>query len=78
MNASGDVTISGNLNIVGNASEINVDNLSVDEPLIKLANGNTSDTLDSGTSLSMGKTGPISTASFTGMLQTESGNSPLA
>ena len=48
MVASGNVTISGNLNIVGNASEINVDNLSVDEALIKIANGNTDDTLDSG------------------------------
>ena len=57
MNASGDVTISGNLNIVGNASEINVDNLTVDEPLIKLANGNTSDTLDSGIFAQYGEDG---------------------
>jgi len=48
MNASGNVTISGNLNVIGNASEINVDNLSVAEPLIKLADGNSADTLDIG------------------------------
>jgi len=48
VNASGNVTISGNLSIIGNASEINVDNLSVAEPLIKLADGNTADTLDIG------------------------------
>ena len=48
VNASGNVTISGNLSIIGNASEINVDNLSVAEPLIKLADGNTADTIDIG------------------------------
>ena len=48
VNASGNVTISGNLSIIGNASEITVDNLSVAEPLIKLANGNTADTIDIG------------------------------
>jgi len=48
VNASGNVTISGNLSIIGNASEINVDNLSVAEPLIKLADGNSADTIDIG------------------------------
>lgn len=45
---SGDVTISGNLVVEGSRTEISVDTMQVEDPLIKLSSNNTSDVVDIG------------------------------
>ena len=45
---SGDLTITGNLNVEGNTFTVNVTTLSVEDSLIQLANGNITDTIDIG------------------------------
>jgi hypothetical protein len=54
---SGDVTVSGNLTVSGAVTTINTTNLEVQDPLIRVANGNaTTDTLDVGIFGSFGNT----------------------
>lgn len=45
---SGDVVISGNLVVQGSRTEISVDTMQVEDPLIKLSSNNTSDVVDIG------------------------------
>lgn len=45
---SGDLIITGNLNVEGNTFTVNVTTLSVEDSIIQLANGNISDTIDIG------------------------------
>jgi len=45
---SGNVTLPGNLTVGGTATNVNTTNLSVDDPLTKLADGNTTDAIDIG------------------------------
>lgn len=47
-NFSGDVTVSGNLYVQGSQTEINVETMAVEDPLIKLSSNNTSDIVDIG------------------------------
>ncbi len=44
----GNVTVPGNFEVLGKKLSANVDNLDVDDPIIKLADGNTTDALDIG------------------------------
>lgn len=62
-----DITVSGNLVINGTLTNINATNLSVTDPLIKLANGNaTTDTLDVGF---FGSYGNSTVTSYTGLFR---------
>ena len=45
---AGNLTVTGNLEVNGTTTTVNTDNLSVEDSLIELARGNTSDTLDVG------------------------------
>lgn len=47
-NFSGDVTVSGNLYVQGSQTEINVESMAVEDPLIKLSSNNSSDVVDIG------------------------------
>jgi hypothetical protein len=42
------VTISGDLKVTGNMTEVNTENITVEDPLVKIANGNITNTLNAG------------------------------
>ena len=48
MTTSGDVEVQGNLTVTGTSTSLQVANLDVEDPLIKLARGNSSDAIDIG------------------------------
>jgi len=48
MTTSGDVEVQGNLTVTGTSTSLQVSNLDVEDPLIKLARGNSSDAIDIG------------------------------
>ena len=68
--ASGDVTIGGNLAVSGTLTTINTTNLSVSDPLIRIANGNViTDTVDVGW---IGSFGNSSVTHYTGLFRDQS------
>lgn len=48
MTTSGDVEVQGNLTVTGTSTSLQVSNLDVEDPLIKLARGNSADAIDIG------------------------------
>lgn len=48
VNVSGDLFVSGDLKIGGNSTEVNTENITVEDPLVKIANGNVTNVLNSG------------------------------
>lgn len=54
VHVSQDLTVDGNLTVSGTTFSIDTTNLSVEDPIIELARGNTSDTIDSGLIMTRG------------------------
>jgi hypothetical protein len=54
VHVSRDLTVDGNLTVSGTTFSIDTTNLSVEDPIIELARGNTSDTIDSGLIMTRG------------------------